>query len=137
MTAERQRRERVRELAAAMSAACDPRRSKYLATYFGSARSRFVGLTAVAAQRVARAHAEGFPPAEAFSLLASPIPELRYVALVMLARQYDRGDRALRETIAARYLRDLHRVDHWVLVDVSAPYILGRHLLARPRAILR
>jgi len=120
-----------------MRASSDRSRSRYLATYFASSRTPFVGLTAVAAQRVAREHADAFVAREAFALLASPIPEYRYVALVMLARKYDRGDRAARAMIAARYVRDLRHVDHWVLVDVSAPYILGRHLVGKPRAILR
>jgi 3-methyladenine DNA glycosylase AlkD len=137
MTSEHERDRRTSALAAALRAACDPRRSKYLATYFGNPRSRFAGLTAVAAQRVARAHADAFETAEVFELLASPVAEHRYVGLVMLARKYDRGDRAARQTIAAGYLRALRHVDHWVLVDVSAPYILGRHLLAAPRTILR
>jgi 3-methyladenine DNA glycosylase AlkD len=134
--ASRDSRRRLGQLTAAMRAACDRSRSKYLATYFGRARSAFVGLTAVAAQRVARSHADGFSIAEVFDLLASAIPEHRYVALVMLVRKYDRGDRAGREAIAARYLRELHRLDHWVLVDVSAPYILGRQLLQGPRDAL-
>jgi 3-methyladenine DNA glycosylase AlkD len=136
-TSGRKRRQRLVELTAAMRAACDPKRSKYLATYFGAARSRFVGLTAVAAQKVAKSHADTFDVAGAFNLLASRVAEYRYVALVMLVQKYDRGDHSLRERIAARYLRDLHRVDHWVLVDVSAPYILGHHLLAQPRTVLR
>src|SRR6516162_9834479 len=115
------RRDRLARLEAALRAACDPRRARFLGTYFGDARPRFVGLTAVAAQRVARAHAADFDVAGAFELLGSSIRELRYVALVMLARAAARGGRATRETIARGYLRALDRVDHWVLVDVSAP----------------
>jgi 3-methyladenine DNA glycosylase AlkD len=136
MKVPREGQQRWRQLTAAMRAACDRSRSKYLATYFGSARSAFVGLTAVAAQRVARSHADALSVAEVFDLLASPVPEHRYVALVMLVRKYDRGDQAARGAIAARYLRELHRLDHWVLVDVSAPYILGRELLRGPRDAL-
>ena len=121
-------------LEAALRAACDPDRQRYLATYFGLTRTAFLGLTAVAAKRVARAHADAFTLREVLALLRGPSRELRYVALAMLVRKYEQGDR---EAIARAYLRALRHVDHWVLVDVSAPYILGRHLVGKPRRILR
>jgi len=137
MTPARERRRRLDRLVADLRAACDPRRERYLGTYFGNPRSPFVGLTALAAQRVARRHADELRTDEAFELLASPVAEHRYAALAVLVRKYDRGEARERAAIARRYLRELQRVDHWVLVDVSAPYILGSHLRGKPPGVLR
>src|SRR5262247_1184017 len=54
----------------------------------------------------------------------------------MMIRRYETGGPADRAAIARLYIRNLGRVDHWVLVDSSAPYILGDHLLKRKRTLL-
>jgi 3-methyladenine DNA glycosylase AlkD len=127
----------VRKLAAAMRAACDPTRRAYLATYFRPrSPSRFPGLTAVAARRVAYQLVGDFPLAQLRSLLARREYEYRFVALEMLVRRYERGAPVEKQRIAELYLAQLHHVDHWVLVDTSAPYILGDYLLHRRRTIL-
>jgi 3-methyladenine DNA glycosylase AlkD len=69
-------------------------------------------------------------------LLASPVHEERFVALVLLVRRYRRGDAAERERIFELYLARTDRIDNWDLVDSSAPQIVGAHLLERPRAVL-
>jgi 3-methyladenine DNA glycosylase AlkD len=129
-------------LFSAMRAACEPERQRYLATYFESsprrdaARTAFVGLTAVAARRVAVRFAGEFRLRDLRELMASAVDEHRFVALEMLVRRYETADPAERGRIAAFYIRNLRHVDHWVLVDTSAPYILGDYLMKRPRAIL-
>jgi 3-methyladenine DNA glycosylase AlkD len=121
-----------------MREACDPRRKKYLASYFETeaGKGAYPGLTAVAARRVAVRFAERFRTSDLRVLLASGINEHRFVALEMLVRKYETAGAADRERIARFYLRNLDHVDHWVLVDTSAPYILGDHLMKRRRAIL-
>jgi 3-methyladenine DNA glycosylase AlkD len=129
-------------LLAALRAACDPRRRKYLASYFAtgvgkpSTEALFPGLTAVRARGVAVRFADQFQMPELRVLLASAVNEHRFVALEMLVRKYETAARAEREEIASFYIRNLRYVDHWVLVDTSAPYILGEHLLKRPRTLL-
>lgn len=121
----------------AMRAACDAARGKSLASYFGtSASSPYVGLTAVAARRVAYDHVDAFPLSQAGNLLASGVYEHRFVALEILVRLYERGGPAAKRRVARLYLRHLPLVDHWVLVDTSAPYILGDYLRTRSRSIL-
>src|SRR5438876_8159741 len=113
----------------AMREACDPCRQKYLGIYFDTAAgtkpragSLFIGLTAVAARRVARRFAGAFRLSDLRVLLSSPVNEHRFVALEMLVRRYETGGPADRMQIAKLYIRDLRHVDHWVLVDTSAPY---------------
>jgi len=78
------------------------------------------------------------PPAEIEQLLDSPIHELRAGALRITSNQY-----AAKKTTAARrqelfelYLRRHDRINNWDLVDLAAPYVIGAHLLSRPRGVL-
>jgi 3-methyladenine DNA glycosylase AlkD len=125
-----------------MREACDPRRQKYLATYFATdvrkpgSDALFPGLTAVRARSVAVRFADQFRRPALRVLLASAVNEHRFVALEMLVRQYETGGPVERERIASFYIRNLRYVDHWVLVDTSAPYILGDHLMKRRRTLL-
>jgi len=129
-------------LFAAMREACDPRRQKYLATYFATGASapptdaRFPGLTAVKARAVALRFAGQFRYPDLGVLLASAVNEHRFVALEMLVCKYETSGPVERNRIARFYIRNLRHVDHWVLVDTSAPYILGDHLLKRRRTLL-
>jgi 3-methyladenine DNA glycosylase AlkD len=59
------------------------------------------------------------------------------VALLLLARRFETGDDAMRERIFRTYFRNTAYVNNWDLVDMSAPAIVGAHLLDRPRAPLR
>jgi 3-methyladenine DNA glycosylase AlkD len=128
----------------ALRGACDPRRQVYLASYFAprarseasAARDRYRGLTAVAARKVALRFADDFRLPDLVALLASDVDEHRFAALEMLVRRYETGDAAAQARIARLYIRNLRHVDHWVLVDTSAPYILGHHLLHRSRRLL-
>lgn len=76
------------------------------------------------------------PFAEVKRLLASPFHEDRLAALVILVRQFQRGDEALRERIYRLYIASARWVNNWDLVDTSAPYILGAWLEDKDRAPL-
>jgi 3-methyladenine DNA glycosylase AlkD len=70
-------------------------------------------------------------------LLASKIHEQRFVALEILVAQFEAGTAVQKAAIYRFYLANAARVNNWDLVDTSAPYIVGEHLLRRPRGILR
>jgi 3-methyladenine DNA glycosylase AlkD len=123
-------------LFAAMRTASDPKARRFLASYFGTESSTpFAGLTAVAARRVAVRFAEHFDRMQLRRLLANRVPECRFVALEILVRQYEQHP-AAREALAKFYLSNLRHVDHWVLVDTSASYVLGHYLRDKPRTPL-
>jgi len=71
-------------------------------------------------------------------LLHSKIHEERMVALFILRIQYekavDNGENA--KPYINLYLHNATRINNWDLVDTSAPYILGHHLLNEDREIL-
>jgi 3-methyladenine DNA glycosylase AlkD len=60
-------------------------------------------------------------------LLGSAYNEVRLFALLVMVRQYEKGDTAARERVYRLYLKNLKAVNNWNLVDASAPYIVGVH----------
>jgi len=77
------------------------------------------------------------PLGEILKLIRSPLHEARLLALLLMVTQYDKSDEEIREKIFSSYLRNARYVNNWDLVDLSAPHILGRHLMHRDRAVLR
>jgi hypothetical protein len=59
------------------------------------------------------------------------------LAVVIMASQYPRVDEATRAAFYRLYLRRTDRINNWDLVDVTAPSVVGAHLLTRSRAVLR
>jgi 3-methyladenine DNA glycosylase AlkD len=96
----------------------------------------FVGVAVPDQRKIARAFA-ALPLAEARTLLASKIHEARLVALLILVRQFDKGDAATQQAIVDLYLASTDRINNWDLVDSSAAPILGAWLLTRDTKILR
>ena len=70
------------------------------------------------------------------ALLRSPWHEERLLALLILVRQYQRGDAVRRDQIYRLYLSGTRRINNWDLVDCSAGHIVGAHLLGRDRRVL-
>jgi 3-methyladenine DNA glycosylase AlkD len=78
------------------------------------------------------------PPTEIEKLLESPIHEVRAGALSVMDKQA-RGKKtpeSRRKELFDLYLRRTDRVNSWDLVDVSAPFVVGRYLFDKPRDIL-
>lgn len=78
------------------------------------------------------------PPNEIEKLLESPIHEVRAGALSIMDKQA-RGKKtpeSRRKELFDLYLRRTDRINNWDLVDVSAPYVVGRYLFDKPRDIL-
>lgn len=74
--------------------------------------------------------------AEAGRLLQSAFHEDRLLVLLILIRQYYRGDQAVRDKLHRLYLENTRLVNNWDLVDVSAPHLLGHYLADRPKDTL-
>jgi len=70
------------------------------------------------------------------TLLHSSIHEYRFLALLLLIQRY-RNTACDKKTILFNfYLNNSAYVNHWDLVDVSAPAIMGHYLLDKPKTIL-
>lgn len=97
----------------------------------------FLGIKVPVLRAVARAH-RTLPLDDAVALLASPLHEERLLALMILIDQYKRGTDEMKSRIFALYLGNTSgRINNWNLVDLSAPHIVGQHLLDKDRRILR
>ena len=129
------------DLLRALAEAADPERAKNLAWFFKTGKGqygegdKFCGITVPVQRRIARRY-KHLPLADLKKLLRSPIHEQRFTALEILVFQYEAGDAAARQRIFDFYLENAARINNWDLVDTSAPYIVGQHLLQRPRRIL-
>lgn len=75
---------------------------------------------------------------ELLPLLHSPIHELRLAALLCMVEKYKsrRTDEAERQTIFDTYTANTAYINNWDLVDLSAYFIVGTHLLNRDRSLL-
>jgi hypothetical protein len=90
----------------------------------------FLGVR-VPAVRIGARHHAGLNLEDVTKFLRSPVHEERLAALVILIRRYGRADEQQRQRIYDLYLGNTANVNGWDLVDVSAPPIVGAHLLDR------
>jgi 3-methyladenine DNA glycosylase AlkD len=126
---------------AALESAADPARAASSARYFKTGPGeygegdRFIGVTTPQQRGLSRDYWT-LPLDQVEILLNNPIHEARSLALQILVLRYGRGGDAERQRVFDLYLKNLHRVDNWDLVDCSAAYIVGPHLKNRDRALL-
>lgn len=95
----------------------------------------FLGIRVPASRALARQFAE-LPLDDIEKLLHDKYHEARLVALILLVGRYERGDDAERQRVYRMYLANTDRINNWDLVDLSAPNIVGAHLVTRSRAPL-
>ncbi len=78
------------------------------------------------------------PPEEIEKLLESPIHEVRAGAASIMDKQgrANRTPESRRKELFDLYLRRTDRINNWDLVDLGAPYVVGRYLFDKPRDVL-
>jgi 3-methyladenine DNA glycosylase AlkD len=124
-----------------LESVADERKARNLAWFFKTGPGEygegdiFLGITVPVNRKIALRHTH-LPLKEIARLLASPIHEHRFVAFEILVAQYEKGDEEQRQRIFEFYLQNTHRANNWDLVDTSCRYIVGKHLVTRPRALL-
>jgi len=69
-------------------------------------------------------------------LLGSKIHEERMIGLLILQSKYEKGDEKEKEKVFKFFIRNRKRINNWDLVDISAPKIIGEHLLERDKKLL-
>jgi len=120
----------------------DPARAKSSQWFFKTGPGqygegdRFIGITVPVLRQLAREY-ESLSLGGVASLLKSSWHEERLLALLILVRQYARGDAAGRSDIYKCYIDNRSRINNWDLVDCSAPQIVGAHLQQGGRGFLR
>jgi len=110
-----------------------PEGAKALARYFKTGPGEygegdaFLGLKTEETRSVALKYLD-LPLTEIKKLLTSKIHEERGVALMILGRQFTKGDLRAKTRIHKFYLQNLAGINNWDLVDTSAPTIVGEYL---------
>jgi 3-methyladenine DNA glycosylase AlkD len=126
---------------AALLALADPTKAEFLAGFFKTGRGhygegdRFLGITVPAIRRLARQFPQLSLP-DCKRLLNSPYNEARVLVLEILVDRYKKGGAAAKESIYQFYLKNRRQINNWNLVDGSAPYIVGAHLIGKDRSFL-
>ena len=69
-------------------------------------------------------------------LLNSKIHEERLIALLILVDKYQTVNEKGKEKVYKFYLKNSNKINNWDLVDLSAPKIIGEHLLKNDKQIL-
>ncbi len=118
----------------------DPDKAAILQRFFKTGPSQygegdiFIGVMVPQSRQVAQKFSQ-LPLGEVRTLLYSRIHEERLVALLILALRYSSavGSREEKEEIVRFYLDNINQVNNWDLVDLSAPNILGPHIVDRNR----
>jgi 3-methyladenine DNA glycosylase AlkD len=73
------------------------------------------------------------PPDEIEELLDHPMREARVGGVSVMDKQARRNSTP---ELYDLYLRRMDRIDDWDLVDLGAPFVVGRYLFDRPRGVL-
>jgi 3-methyladenine DNA glycosylase AlkD len=134
-------RVRASDVRRALREAADPLKAKGLQRFFKTGKGeygegdRFLGVM-VPIQRGIVKRFRSITINEAVKLLHSPYHEERLTALLLLVDRYGRGSNDEKARIFKAYVANTKWINNWDLVDLSAPNIVGQHLIARPRTIL-
>jgi 3-methyladenine DNA glycosylase AlkD len=132
--------EEVSAIRAELRAAAEPDRVGELLRFFKTGPGEygegdvFLGVRLGPCRAVVKAHRDA-PLEVALGLLDSRVHEERLVGVLLMVERYRRHPEE-REDVYRAYLGSTEHVDNWDLVDASAPGIVGRHLLDRPRGRL-
>lgn len=78
------------------------------------------------------------PPAEIERLLDSPLHEVRAGGLSIMDKQgrAKKTPDSRRKELFDLYLRRIDQINNWDLVDLAAPFVIGRYLFDKPRDLL-
>ena len=125
-----------------LAEAADPVRAADLARYLQAVPGgygegdRMLGVRVPVQRRIAGRHWRALSPADAGTLLRSPVHEERLTAVFILVRQFRAGGPDVQREIVDLVLAHTDRLSNWDLVDSCAPYVLGRWLAGRDLAVL-
>jgi 3-methyladenine DNA glycosylase AlkD len=121
----------------------DPLRATHAARFFKCGVGEygdgdiFVGITMPTLRKVAKNY-RGLPIAEIRKLLESPFHEYRMAGVVIMADIYKKSDKEKQKDLYELYLYGLrhNQINNWDLVDVSAPHVVGAHILEQGPDVL-
>lgn len=86
---------------------------------------RFIGIRTPQIRSIAKQHYQHITFDEIDKLINHAVHEIRYCGLIILVYQYQSNNQ---KAIFNYYLKNLHTVNNWDLVDCSTPHIIGDYL---------
>jgi 3-methyladenine DNA glycosylase AlkD len=95
---------------------------------------KFLACTVPATRLVAKQFYD-LPLTELDKLITSPWHDDRLLALIILVRQYTKGDQGAQQSVYDFYISHMANVNNWDLVDGSAEFIVGPYLENRPEKL--
>ncbi|UCG52079.1 MAG: DNA alkylation repair protein [Candidatus Latescibacterota bacterium] len=128
----------ARKISAKLKKLGDKKRAAILQRFFKTGPGEygegdvFLGIKVGDLRKVAREFSE-ISGTDIRQLLRSRIHDERLVALLILVRQFQRGDESKKRQIYELYLRHTRFVNNWDLVDLSAPRIVGGYVADKSR----
>ena len=97
---------------------------------------KFLGIRNPEIRKLAKKYTD-IPLRETLTFLKSEFHEERLCGLVIMVNKYAKAKNDKeQQTIFNQYVKNFKHVNNWDLVDISCPYITGKHLLERDRSIL-
>jgi 3-methyladenine DNA glycosylase AlkD len=96
---------------------------------------KFFGIKVPQIREIAKANKDLTIP-DIQKALQSKYHEERLCALLILVDKYTNANDETREDIFRFYIANTEKINNWDLVDLTAPKIMGKHLLTRDRKIL-
>ncbi len=96
---------------------------------------QFLGVSVADVRNIAL-HQNNADLADLKTMLNSEWHEERMLALLIMAKRFKKSDIEEQKEMFDLYLKHTHRINSWVLVDISAAPIVGRWLNPRNRSIL-
>jgi len=110
-----------------------PGKAKILMRFFKTGKGEygegdeFLGLMTDETRSVAKKYFD-LPLADISKLLASKLHEERVVAVMILAKRFNKADLSGKKEIYDFYFENISGINNWDLVDSSAPIIVGGYL---------
>jgi len=132
---------RLKELRKEIKSLSSPEVSKTMQWFFKTGKGEygegdiFAGLK-VPAQRKLAGEFRDLSFSDLKILLNSPVHEERLISLFILVDKYEKGDDQEKKVIFSFYLKNRKGINNWDLVDLSAPKIIGKHLLTQDKILL-
>jgi 3-methyladenine DNA glycosylase AlkD len=130
---------RARDVSEELRRLADPEKVKTLQLFFKTGQGQygegdiFLGIMVPNSRIIAKKFSD-LPLSEVKVLLYSRIHEERLVALFILFEKYVRASLPKEKEVIVRfYLDNLEHVNNWDLVDLTAPNILGAHLMHKSK----
>lgn len=131
----------IAELRKKIKSLASPEISKTMQWFFKTGKGEygegdiFAGLKVPTQRKISREF-KNLELSELKILLDSIVHEERLISLFILVDKYEKNSDIEKEKIFSFYLKNRKGINNWDLVDLSAPKIIGKHLLKNDRSLL-